>query len=98
MFEIDIIGEYGRIQITDGGQKIDFGSIMENKFYNGYKNLTPVSCHETSYSHIMESGLKMALGGEDMPCLENEIAINKILDLCSEVNRPPNHILIVVCR
>lgn len=84
LFEIDIIGEYGRIQINDGGQKIVFESIVESKFYDGYKNLTPVSCHQTSYSLIMQSGLKMALGGEDMPCLENEIAVDKILDLCSE--------------
>ena len=79
LFELDIIGSNGRIQILDGGQKIIFENVITNKYYQGYQNLNIQEIHDQSYSQVMLSGLKQGLSGELMPGLENEIVIQKFL-------------------
>jgi predicted dehydrogenase len=84
VFEMDIIGDLGRIQILDGGQKIIFQKVTENKYYDGYKNLDVNKVHTGTYEHFMAKGLSTALRGEQMPSLSNEILINNVIELCEE--------------
>ncbi|MFC1828419.1 Gfo/Idh/MocA family protein [Thermodesulfobacteriota bacterium] len=84
LFELDIIGQNGRIQIIDGGHKICFEHVVKNKFYKGYKNLSPNSIHAGSYSTFMRQGLQYGLAGNQMPGLDNELQIQGVLDQFSE--------------
>jgi predicted dehydrogenase len=79
IFEMDIIGDFGRIRIIDGGQKIIFEKVTKDKYYEGYKNLDVNKVHTGTYEKFMAEGLSMALKGEKMPSFENEIAIQEVL-------------------
>ncbi len=80
MFEVDILGETGRIRVIDGGQKIIFESVVEGKYYQGYHNLAVAEVHAGTYGRFMEKGLLRALAGKTMPGLLDELAIQKVLD------------------
>jgi predicted dehydrogenase len=48
VFEADLFFEQGRIRIVDGGYRIDFFEIQENKVYAGYRNPIKVAEQKTS--------------------------------------------------
>jgi len=79
LFEMDIIGNNGRIKVLDGGQKIVFENIIKSKYYPGYRNLNPKELHDSSYGEAMLAGLKQGLDGDKMPGLDNEIQIHRAL-------------------
>jgi len=43
IFELDIIGEEGRLRILENGEKIELSSFDSSARYTGYRELTPVS-------------------------------------------------------
>jgi predicted dehydrogenase len=79
LFEMDIIGNNGRIKVLDGGQKILFENIIKSKYYSGYRNLNLKELHDSSYGGAMLAGLKQGLDGDKMPGLDNEIQIQSAL-------------------
>ncbi|MDH5523673.1 MAG: Gfo/Idh/MocA family oxidoreductase [Desulfobulbaceae bacterium] len=80
MFELDILGESGRVRVIDGGQKIISERVVESKYYNGYRNLAVYEVHTGTYTTFMKNGLSRGLKGKLMPGLLEEIAIQKVLD------------------
>jgi predicted dehydrogenase len=80
MFEMDIIADKGRIRVVDGGQRIVYEGVAENKYYKGYKNLDINKVHTDTYEKFMEEGLNIALSNEEMPNIVNEISIQKVLE------------------
>ncbi|MDD5436890.1 MAG: Gfo/Idh/MocA family oxidoreductase, partial [Candidatus Omnitrophica bacterium] len=43
IMEIDIIGDEGRIKLSENGEKVECYSFSESKRYSGYRELTPTS-------------------------------------------------------
>jgi predicted dehydrogenase len=80
LFELDIIGSKGRIIVKDGGQVILFESTVENKFYSGYKNLSFDEKHDYSFGQCMGTGLNQGLSGYEMPSLDDELLLQRMID------------------
>ena len=80
LFELDILADKGRIRIIDGGQNISFESVVKDKYYKGYKNLSVEKVHKGSYEMFMANGLSMALNGEEMPGFKNEMKLHLLLN------------------
>lgn len=80
LFEIDIIGTNGRIEITEGGQSIKFYNIKTSEKYSDYKNISLYEEHKGTLDFFMQSGLARGLKGESMPNLEDEIRILKVIE------------------
>lgn len=80
MFELDVLADKGRIRIVEGGQKIIFENVIKDKYYKGYRNLDVENIHTGTYDKFMAEGLSLALGGAAMPGLDDEIAIQEVLD------------------
>jgi len=41
LFEMDILGEKGRLQILDSGHRLEYHAVKDSAYYAGYQNLAP---------------------------------------------------------
>ena len=80
LFELDILGNNGRIRILDGGQVIQFENVISDKYYSGYKNLALEKEHKGTYGQFMKYGLERGLSeGGHMPGLEDELKVQTLI-------------------
>jgi predicted dehydrogenase len=42
IFEIDVVGDQGRIRVLENGEKVEYNSFQESKRYSSYRELVPV--------------------------------------------------------
>lgn len=80
MFELDIIGSKGRVQILDGGRQIKVYHIAKSNNYIGYDNLALKEEFDGELDNFMQVGLEMGLNGEVMPNLDNEIVVQQAIE------------------
>jgi predicted dehydrogenase len=78
LFDLDILGNKGRIKIIDGGRKIQFENVINDKFYKGYKCLTLQKEHDGTYVQFMKYGLARGLSGQPMPGFKEELKIQTL--------------------
>lgn len=79
LFELDIVGSKGRIQVLEGGRKIRVYQVAQSDNYIGYNNLVLKEEFEGGLENFMQVGLEMGLNGEKMPDLDNEINVQQVI-------------------
>jgi predicted dehydrogenase len=79
LFDLDILGNNGRIKIIDGGHTIQFENIKSDKYYRGYKSLALQKEHDGTYVQFMKYGLARGLSGQPMPGFKEELKIQTLI-------------------
>ena len=79
LFDLDILGNKGRIKIIDGGHTIQFENIKSDKYYRGYKSLALQKEHDGTYVQFMKYGLARGLSGQPMPGFKEELKIQTLI-------------------
>lgn len=80
MFEIDIIGTKGRINLRNGGRNIDIYKLVKNKYYHNYKNLDYKKSINITFDDTFKKILSNILKKNTITNIEAEIRVMKIID------------------
>jgi predicted dehydrogenase len=72
VFEIDLLFEKQRLRLVDAGLRIEIYDVQSSELFAGYRNLTMVSCRDTSldhaFSHAAEHIYSYLSAGEPLVC------------------------------
>lgn len=80
LFEIDIIGSQGRVQITSGGAKIKYSLITKSLEYSDYNVLKKNYIRENNLTNFMSQGLDFGIKGYRKNDLVDDLKVQKIVE------------------
>ena len=70
LFEMDILGEKGRVQILDSGHRIEYHTVHASTHYAGYQNLVASRVRENCLRHAVVHAIDDLINCLDNPSLK----------------------------
>ena len=53
IFEMDVIGDAGRVRFLDSGNRVEVHLPAPSPYYEGYRNLAPARIRERALKHVI---------------------------------------------
>lgn len=83
LFEMDIVGTAGRIQIIDGGNEILFFRVRKSPYDPSNRILSLQERHKDTLNYCMSEGLRRVLNNKNCPSIEealqDQITVEEVL-------------------